>query len=82
MTSFKIQFNWKAVQCCSFPLTSSALDTLCLKAEEELSDGRWILPFHNSTKKEISADERMAMISFSNGDVKKIVPDQRVLGNF
>lgn len=56
--------------------------SMCLKAEEELSDGRWILPFHNSTKKEISADERMAMISFSNGDVKKIVPDQRVLGNF
>ncbi|NXR84454.1 CENPJ protein, partial [Pycnonotus jocosus] len=36
-----------------------------------------ILTFCNGTKKEIRADKRMTMISFSNGDVK-IMPDQRV----
>ncbi|KAI1240742.1 Centromere protein J, partial [Lamprotornis superbus] len=33
------------------------------------------------TKKEISADKRMTMISFSKGDVKKIMPDQRVVAH-
>ncbi|NXI02143.1 CENPJ protein, partial [Pachycephala philippinensis] len=49
------------------------------KVEEVLSDGCRILTFHHDTKKEISADKRMTTISFSNGDVKKIMPDQRVI---
>ncbi|NXS33107.1 CENPJ protein, partial [Pomatostomus ruficeps] len=49
------------------------------KVEEVLSDGRRILTFRDGTKKEISADKRMTTISFSNGDVKKIMPDQRVI---
>lgn len=56
--------------------------SVCLKVEEVLSDGRRILTFCDGTKKEISADKRMTTISFSNGDVKKIMPDQRVVGNF
>ncbi|XP_021245995.1 uncharacterized protein LOC110395657 isoform X2 [Numida meleagris] len=49
------------------------------KVEEVLTDGRRIITFCNGTKKEISADKRMTTISFFNGDVKKIMPDQRVI---
>ncbi|NXT96892.1 CENPJ protein, partial [Buphagus erythrorhynchus] len=38
-----------------------------------------ILTFQDGTKKEISADKRMTMKWISNGDVKKIMPDQRVI---
>ncbi|NXE59250.1 CENPJ protein, partial [Calcarius ornatus] len=37
-----------------------------------------ILTFHDGTKKKIGADESMTMISCSNGDVKKIMPYQRI----
>ncbi|NXT90106.1 CENPJ protein, partial [Anhinga rufa] len=49
------------------------------KVEEVLTDGRRIITFRNGTKKEISTDKRMTTISFFNGDVKKIMPDQRVI---
>ncbi|XP_054053193.1 centromere protein J-like isoform X1 [Rissa tridactyla] len=49
------------------------------KVEEVLTDGRRIITFRNGTKKEISADKRTTTISFFNGDVKKIMPDQRVI---
>ncbi|XP_019468399.1 T-complex protein 10A homolog 2 isoform X2 [Meleagris gallopavo] len=49
------------------------------KVEEVLTDGRRIITFCNGTKKEISADKKMTTISFFNGDVKKIMPDQRVI---
>ncbi|XP_065592570.1 LOW QUALITY PROTEIN: uncharacterized protein LOC136048717 [Cyrtonyx montezumae] len=49
------------------------------KVEEVLTDGRRIITFRNGTKKEISADKKMTTISFYNGDVKKIMPDQRVI---
>ncbi|NXY17956.1 CENPJ protein, partial [Atrichornis clamosus] len=49
------------------------------KVEEVFTDGRRILTFRDGTKKEISADKRMTTISFSNGDVKKVMPDQRVI---
>lgn len=54
---------------------------MCLKVEEVLTDGRQIITFRNGTKKEISADKRMTTISFFNGDVKKIMPDQTVVCN-
>ncbi|XP_064365407.1 LOW QUALITY PROTEIN: centromere protein J-like [Dromaius novaehollandiae] len=49
------------------------------KVEEVLTDGRGIITFRDGTKKEISADKRMTVVSFFNGDVKKIMPDQRVI---
>ncbi|XP_074804868.1 centrosomal P4.1-associated protein-like isoform X3 [Natator depressus] len=49
------------------------------KVEEVLTDGRRIIIFRNGTKKEISADKRMTVVTFFNGDVKKIMPDQRVI---
>ncbi|XP_010152631.1 PREDICTED: centromere protein J-like [Eurypyga helias] len=49
------------------------------KVEALLTDGRRIITFRNGTKKEISADKSMTTISFFNGDVKKIMPDQRVI---
>ena len=56
--------------------------SLCLKVEEVLTDGRRIITFRNGTKKEISTDKRMTTISFFNGDVKKIMPDQRAVCTF
>ncbi|NWV66651.1 CENPJ protein, partial [Malurus elegans] len=38
-----------------------------------------ILTFHDGTKKEFSADKKMTTISLSDGDAKKIMPDQRVI---
>ncbi|XP_010290077.1 PREDICTED: centromere protein J-like [Phaethon lepturus] len=61
---------------CSFALCSNNEET---EVEEVLTDGRQIITFPNGTKKEISADKRMTTISFFNGDVKKIMPDQRVI---
>ncbi|XP_074844779.1 uncharacterized protein LOC142010362 [Carettochelys insculpta] len=49
------------------------------KVEEVLTDGRRIITFRNGTKKEISADKRMTVVTFFNGDVKKIMPDQTVI---
>ncbi|NWR48724.1 CENPJ protein, partial [Regulus satrapa] len=49
------------------------------KVEEVLSDGCQILTFHDGTKKEISADKWMTTLSFPNEDVKKVMPNQRVI---
>ncbi|XP_054827999.1 centromere protein J-like [Eublepharis macularius] len=49
------------------------------KVEQLLSDGRRITTFRNGTKKEISADKRTTVLTFFNGDIKKILPDQRVI---
>ncbi|XP_037989353.1 centromere protein J-like [Motacilla alba alba] len=61
---------------CSFAPCKNKEET---EVEEELSDGHRILTFYNGTKKDIDADERMTTISLSNGNVKKIMPDQRVI---
>ncbi|KAM6181777.1 centrosomal P4.1-associated protein-like [Erethizon dorsatum] len=53
-----------------------------MKVEQTLSDGRMIVTFPNGTRKETSADKKMTVIKFYNGDVKKIKPDQRVIYYF
>ncbi|XP_041455950.1 centromere protein J-like isoform X2 [Lytechinus variegatus] len=49
------------------------------KVEQVKPDGSRVLTFSNGTRKEISADGRTIIISFFNGDVKQILPDQRVV---
>ncbi|XP_069463944.1 centromere protein J-like isoform X2 [Ambystoma mexicanum] len=49
------------------------------KVEQILSDGRRVITFRNGTKKEISTDGKSVMVTFFNGDIKKILPDQRVV---
>ncbi|KAM8952937.1 uncharacterized protein RCH25_043688 [Pelodytes ibericus] len=49
------------------------------KVERLLSDGRRVITFSNGTKKEISADGLATTVSFFNGDVKKIMPDQSIV---
>ncbi|CAH2251149.1 Hypothetical predicted protein [Pelobates cultripes] len=49
------------------------------KVEQLLSDGRRVIGFNNGTKKEISADGSTTTVSFFNGDVKKIMPDQSIV---
>ncbi|XP_077203732.1 uncharacterized protein LOC143842436 isoform X2 [Paroedura picta] len=49
------------------------------KVEQLFSDGRRIMIFRNGSKKEISADKRTTVLTFFNGDIKKILPDQRVI---
>ncbi|XP_074165434.1 uncharacterized protein LOC141565773 isoform X2 [Sminthopsis crassicaudata] len=49
------------------------------KVEWKFSDGCKTITFPSGTKKEISADNKTTVITFTNGDVQKFMPDQRVL---
>uniref|UniRef100_A0A8D0GCH1 Centromere protein J C-terminal domain-containing protein n=1 Tax=Sphenodon punctatus TaxID=8508 RepID=A0A8D0GCH1_SPHPU len=59
--------------------TSSSTKGKIFGVEQMLIDGRKIITFRNGTKKEISADTRTTVVMFFNGDIKKIMPDQRVI---
>ena len=47
--------------------------------EEIRPDGSRAIAFSDGTKKEISADGLSIIVSFSNGDVRHIFPDQKVV---
>ncbi|XP_062980522.1 centromere protein J-like isoform X2 [Elgaria multicarinata webbii] len=47
------------------------------KVKQLFTDGRKIITYPNGTKMEISTDKRTTVVTFYNGDVKKILPDQR-----
>ncbi|KAI8507474.1 hypothetical protein Bbelb_148540 [Branchiostoma belcheri] len=49
------------------------------KMENVLKDGRRVITFNNGTRKEISADGQTLIVTFFNGDIKQIMPDQRVI---
>uniref|UniRef100_A0A7N4NNF0 Centromere protein J n=1 Tax=Sarcophilus harrisii TaxID=9305 RepID=A0A7N4NNF0_SARHA len=49
------------------------------KVECKFSDGCKTITFPSGTKKEISADKKTTIVTFTNGDVQKFMPDQRVL---
>ncbi|XP_078680786.1 uncharacterized protein LOC144915873 [Branchiostoma floridae x Branchiostoma belcheri] len=49
------------------------------KTENVLKDGRRVITFSNGTRKEISADGQTLIVTFFNGDIKQIMPDQRVI---
>lgn len=36
--------------------------------------------FPNGTRKEVSADGKTVTVTFFNGDVKQVLPDERVVG--
>uniref|UniRef100_A0A8C4NKU5 Centromere protein J C-terminal domain-containing protein n=1 Tax=Eptatretus burgeri TaxID=7764 RepID=A0A8C4NKU5_EPTBU len=50
-----------------------------LQLELVMQSGRHVITFPNGTRKEISADAKLLLITFFNGDVKQVFPDQRVV---
>lgn len=52
---------------------------ICLQVEKVNSDGSRVIAFANGTRKDISADGQTIIVTFFNGDVKQIMPDQRVV---
>ncbi|XP_038618107.1 centromere protein J-like [Tachyglossus aculeatus] len=49
------------------------------KVEKVLRNGCHVILFPNGTLKEVSSDGKTITITFFNGDVKQILPDQRVV---
>ncbi|KAK1797881.1 hypothetical protein P4O66_008226, partial [Electrophorus voltai] len=49
------------------------------KIEKVLPDGGRLIVFPNGTRKELSADGLSVSVTFFNGDIKHIMPDQRVI---
>lgn len=49
------------------------------QVEKVNSDGSRLISFANGTRKEISADGQTVIVTFFNGDIKQIMPDQRVV---
>ncbi|XP_053351807.1 centromere protein J isoform X1 [Clarias gariepinus] len=49
------------------------------KIEKTLPDGGRLTVFPNGTRKEVSADGLSVRVTFFNGDIKQILPDQRVI---
>nr|XP_008122957.1 PREDICTED: uncharacterized protein LOC100565553 isoform X1 [Anolis carolinensis]XP_008122962.1 PREDICTED: uncharacterized protein LOC100565553 isoform X1 [Anolis carolinensis]XP_016854871.1 PREDICTED: uncharacterized protein LOC100565553 isoform X1 [Anolis carolinensis] len=49
------------------------------KVKQVFMDGRRITIYPNGTKMEIGSDKRTTVVTFYNGDIKKILPDQRVV---
>ncbi|XP_033628250.1 centromere protein J-like isoform X1 [Asterias rubens] len=49
------------------------------KIEEIRGDGSRVITYGNQTRKEISADGQSVIVTFFNGDIKQIMPDQRVM---
>ncbi|KAL7881326.1 hypothetical protein AOLI_G00081740 [Acnodon oligacanthus] len=49
------------------------------KIEKVLPDGGRLIIFPNGTRKELSADGLSIKVTFFNGDIKHIMPDQRVI---
>ncbi|KAL6485207.1 hypothetical protein MHYP_G00072520 [Metynnis hypsauchen] len=49
------------------------------KIEKVLPDGGRLIVFPNGTRKELSADGQSIKVTFFNGDIKHIMPDQRVI---
>ncbi|XP_046701918.1 LOW QUALITY PROTEIN: centromere protein J [Silurus meridionalis] len=49
------------------------------KIEKMLPDGGRLTIFPNGTRKEVSADGLSVRVTFFNGDIKHVMPDQRVI---
>ncbi|XP_068936666.1 centromere protein J isoform X2 [Petaurus breviceps papuanus] len=49
------------------------------KIEKVLKSGCHVILFPNGTRKEVSSDGKTVTITFFNGDVKKVMPDERVI---
>lgn len=49
------------------------------KVEKIYKNGRRVVLFPNGTRKEVSADGKSVTVTFFNGDVKQVMPDERVV---
>ncbi|KAM7115414.1 centrosomal P4.1-associated protein isoform 1-T1 [Molossus nigricans] len=49
------------------------------KIEKVYKDGCSVILFPNGTRKEVSADGKTVTVTFFNGDVKQVMPDERVI---
>ncbi|XP_054979166.1 centromere protein J isoform X2 [Sorex araneus] len=49
------------------------------KIEKVYKNGCQVILFPNGTRKEVSADGKTVTITFFNGDVKQVMPDERVI---
>ncbi|XP_075418987.1 centrosomal P4.1-associated protein isoform X2 [Tenrec ecaudatus] len=49
------------------------------KVEKVFKDGSHVILFPNGTRKEVSADGKTLTVTFFNGDVKQVMPDERVI---
>ncbi|KAM8803147.1 centrosomal P4.1-associated protein [Rhynchonycteris naso] len=49
------------------------------KIEKVNKDGCHVILFPNGTQKEVSADGKTVTVTFFNGDVKQVMPDERVI---
>ncbi|KAL0615345.1 Centromere protein J [Plecturocebus cupreus] len=49
------------------------------KVEKVYRNGCRVILFPNGTRKEVSADGKTITVTFFNGDVKQVMPDQRVI---
>ncbi|KAL4838373.1 hypothetical protein H8958_011471 [Nasalis larvatus] len=49
------------------------------KVEKVYKNGCRVILFPNGTRKEVSADGKTFTVTFFNGDVKQVMPDQRVI---
>ncbi|XP_003919792.3 centrosomal P4.1-associated protein [Saimiri boliviensis] len=49
------------------------------KVEKVYKNGSRVILFPNGTQKEVSADGKTITVTFFNGDVKQVMPDQRVI---
>ncbi|XP_067418927.1 centromere protein J isoform X2 [Emydura macquarii macquarii] len=49
------------------------------KVEKVLKNGCHFIFFPNGTRKEVSSDGKTITVTFFNGDVKQVMPDQRVI---
>ena len=47
--------------------------------ERIYSNGAREILFTNGTRKQVSADGQSVIVSFFNGDIKQVLPDQRVV---
>lgn len=56
------------------------LVSLFLQIEKVYKNGCHVILFPNGTRKEVSADGKTVTVTFFNGDVKQVMPDERVVG--
>ncbi|XP_021533880.1 centromere protein J [Neomonachus schauinslandi] len=49
------------------------------KIEKVYKNGCHVILFPNGTRKEVSADGKIVTVTFFNGDVKQVMPDERVI---
>lgn len=56
------------------------LVSLFLQIEKVYKNGCHVILFPNGTRKEVSADGKTVTVNFFNGDVKQVMPDERVVG--